>query len=308
MMHMYVHSKRRSFQSVLFELLLKLLNRKKSFASVENTRKFVEQRGLENVLPYSIGKVKLISTVVENSCEGMQVFTLNDQQTRDQRVLLYLHGGAHVNQPLHFHWRLMDTLAQSLQAKVVAPIYPKVPKYTYKDTYPKLVQLYKELVATTDDPMQITVIGDSAGGNLSLGLARLLPSHNLPQPKEIILLSGNVDMVLDHPEIPQYERKDPMLAAAGYDVIRRIWADDKKLDDPLISPLYGDFHGFARITQFIGTHEALYPDAIRFAKRLDEQGAKQQTFVYPKMNHAFVLFPIPEAVDAQSKIIATILE
>ncbi len=33
-MNVHVHNKRRSIQSVFFEMLLKLLNRKKNFASV----------------------------------------------------------------------------------------------------------------------------------------------------------------------------------------------------------------------------------------------------------------------------------
>lgn len=183
-----------------------------------------------------------------------------------------------------------------------------MPKYNYQHTYPRLINLYKEILTSVEDPKQITIIGDSAGGNISLALAHYFKSQDIPQPKNIILISGNVDMVLDNPEIPAYERKDPMLAAEGFDVIRRMWAADKNLEDPIISPIYGDFHGLAKITQFIGTHEALYPDAIKFAKMLNDQGIEQQTFVYPKMNHAFVLLPIPEANDAYHKIIEIISE
>jgi len=307
-MNIYVHDKRRSFKSVLFEQFLKLLNIKKMFKSTENMKKALEEKAVENSKPYTIGKVKLKSSIVENTFEDMQVFTLNDQSSSKQKVILYLHGGAYMNQPLSFHWKFMDKIAQALNAKITAPIYPKLPHYNYQHTYPKLINLYKTIIASVEEPQQITIMGDSAGGNLSLGLAQYLKRQNIPQPKEIILLSGNVDMVLDHPDIPKYERVDPMLASAGFDVVRRIWAVDKTLDDPIISPIYGDFHGIARITQFIGTHEALYPDAIRFAKKLHDQGIEQQTFVYPKMNHVFVLFPIPEADDAHQKIIHIITD
>lgn len=307
-MNIYVHDKRRSFKSVLFEQFIKLLNVKKMFKSTENMKKALEQKTVENSKPYTIGKVKFKSSIVESYFEGMQVFTLNNQSSSKQKVILYLHGGAHMNQPLSFHWKFMDQIAQELNAKIIAPIYPKLPHYNYQHTYPKLINLYKTIIASVEEPQQITIMGDSAGGNLSLGLAQYLKRQNIPQPKEIILLSGNVDMVFDHPDIPKYERVDPMLALAGFDVVRHMWAADKTLDDPIISPIYGDFHGIARITQFIGTHEALYPDAIRFAEKLNDQGVEQQTFVYPKMNHVFVLFPIPEAYDAYQKIIHIITD
>lgn len=242
-MIVYVHDKRRSIRSVLFEMLLILLNRKKNFSSVENMTRFLEQKGVENTKPYCINKVKFKSTISESSFEEMQVFTLNDQSSTKQNVILYIHGGAHINQPLSLHWKFMDKMAQALHAKVIAPIYPKVPKYNYQHTYPRLINLYKEIVASVEAPQQITLIGDSAGGNISPALAHYLKSQDIPQPKDIILLSGNVDMVLDHPDIPAYVRKDPMLAVEGFDVVRRLWAADKSLDDPIISPIYGDFMG-----------------------------------------------------------------
>lgn len=165
-----------------------------------------------------------------------------------------------------------------------------------------MLNFYKEILKTVESSNQLTIIGDSAGGNIALGLVQLLKQNHLPQPQDIILLSACVDMSLENPQILEYEEKDPMLASAGMEVITKIWAADKDLKDPLISPIYGDFQGLGKITHFIGTHESLYPDAIKFDEQLTEQGIDITTFVYPQMNHVFVVMPIPEALDAQQKI------
>ena len=294
----------RSEESVQFEKWLISQSNKKSFSSIENTKRFVKQRGTENIQPYVIGgDVEFSSDVKEEAFEGIQVFALNDQNSLKQKVIFYIHGGAWTNQPLNLHWLFMDKMAQSLNAKIIAPIYPKVPHFNYKDTYPKILNLYKEILGTIESSNQLTIMGDSAGGNITLGLAHLLKMNHLPQPKDIILLSACVDMGLENPLIPEYEEKDPMLASEGMEVITKIWAADKNLNDPLISPIYGDFKGLGKITHFIGTHESLYPDAIKFDEKLIEQGIEINTFVYPKMNHVFVVMPIPEAKDAQQKII-----
>jgi len=294
----------RSEESVQFEKLLFSQSNKISFSSIENTEQFIKQRGIENIQPYVIGDdVKFLSDSKEQVFEGMQVFTLNDQKFLNQKVILYIHGGAWTNQPLNLHWMLMDKIAQLLNAKIIAPIYPKVPHFSYKDTYPKILNLYKEILGTVEGFHQLTIIGDSAGGNIALGLVQLLKKNDLPQPKDIILLSACVDMGLENPLLPEYEEKDPMLASVGMEVITKIWAAGKHLKDPLISPIYGDFKGLGKITHFIGTHESLYPDAIKFDEQLTEQGIDITTFVYPKMNHVFVAMPIPEAIDAQQKII-----
>jgi len=294
----------RSVESVQFEKLLFSQSNKKSFSSIENAQQFIKQRGTENIHPYVIGEdVNLLSDLKEQTFEDMQVFILNDQKSSSQMVILYIHGGAWTNQPLNLHWLFMDKMAQALNAKVIAPIYPKVPHFSYQDTYPKMLSLYKEILASIESSNQFTIIGDSAGGNIALGLIQLLKRDGLPQPQDIILLSACVDMSLENPLIQEYEENDPMLASEGMEVITKIWAADKALKDPIISPIYGDFQGVGKITHFIGSHESLYPDAIQFDEKLTEQGVAINTFVYPKMNHVFVVMPIPEAVDAQQKII-----
>ncbi|MEC2039193.1 alpha/beta hydrolase [Bacillus altitudinis] len=297
----------RSKESIQFETLFASQSNKESFSSIEQTKKFLKQKGIENTQPYAIGDdVKLISEVQEQTFEGMQVFTLNEQASQNQKTILYLHGGAWTNQPLNVHWWFMDKMAQSLGAKVVAPIYPKVPHYSNQDTYPKMLNLYKDLLKTAGSANQLTIMGDSAGGNISLGLAHLLKKEDLPQPKDIVLLSACVDMSMSNPLIFEYAKKDPILGHEGMEVITKMWAADQSLTDPLISPIYGDFKGLGKITHFIGTHDMLYPDAIKLDEKLSEQGMDIKTFVYPEMLHVFVVMPIPEAADALKKIIQVI--
>ncbi|MBY0012091.1 alpha/beta hydrolase fold domain-containing protein [Paenibacillus typhae] len=295
-------NKRRSVRSFIFEKYIRLLGVKKMFSTVENTRKFVKREASENTRPYEIGKINVSSGVKEQRFEGMQVFTINDRNSAAQKVILYIHGGAWTKQPLPFHWRFMDKLARTLDAKIIAPLYPKVPHYSYKDAYPKLLNLYKEILGTIEGPEQLTLMGDSSGGNISLALAQLLKQEQLPQPKDIILLSAAVDLVFDNPLIPEYEQVDPMLSSGGMGVIINSWAGDQQLTAPIISPINSDFRGLARITHFVGTHEGLYPDALKLDEKLTSQGFAIETFVYPKMNHVFVIMPLPEAADALQKI------
>ncbi|MBG9453811.1 esterase [Lysinibacillus sphaericus] len=306
-MSVTIYNEERSEESIQFEKWIIAESNKESFSSIANTEQFVKERGTENTKPYVIGEdVTFLSEVKEHVFEGMQVFTLNDEKSLKQKAILYLHGGAWTEQPLSFHWLFLDKMAQSLNAKIIVPIYPKVPHFNYKDAYPKILNLYKEMLATAENSNQFTIMGDSAGGNIALGLAHLLKMNNLPQPKDIILLSASVDLTFENPLIAEYEEIDPMLASEGMVVITKLWAADKDLKDPLISPINLDFKGLGKITHFIGTHECLYPDAIRLDEEITEQGIELNTFVYPKMNHVFVVMPIPEALDAQQKIITII--
>ena len=302
-MAVFIYKKKRSVQSIVVEKILLFRGTKKTYSTTENTEKLIRLRRSENIKPYAIEKVTFSSDIKEEMFEDMQVFTLNDRHSAKQKVVFYLHGGAWVKQPLTYHWMFMDKLARTLDVKIIAPLYPKGPNFTHKQTYPKVLNLYKHTLGSVENPDQITIMGDSAGGTIALALAQLLKKELLPQPKELILLSACVDMTFSNPRIPKYEKRDPMLARAGMHVITEGWADGVNLEDPLLSPINGDMSGLAKISHFIGTHESLYPDAILFDEKLAQCKIQIDTFVYPKMNHVFVVMPVPEAQHAQEKII-----
>lgn len=306
-MSVHIYRRKRSLNSYIIEkYLLPLRGTKKAYSTPENAHQFLTQQGTENTIPYIIDKVNFSSDISERQVEGMQVFKLNDRKSPKQKVIIYLHGGGWTSQPERYHWIFMNKLVQETNAKIIAPVYPKTPNFNYKHTYPKLLNLYKEILETVDAPEQLTLMGDSAGGNICLGLAHLFKEHDLPQPKDIILLAACVDMHFDNHLIPLYEEKDPMIASGGMDVITSAWAGDKELHDPLMSPIYGNAEGFGKISHFIGTHDILYPDAVKFDEKLTKQGLPIDTFVFPRMNHVFVIMPIPEANAARLKIIEII--
>lgn len=302
-----IYEKRRSLKSYLFEKYLSYTSKtKENLSSREKTKKMVDLQAEKNKKDYKLPEMKFNTEVEENIYQNMQVFSLNNKNSKKQKVILYLHGGTFIKQPLKAHWQFMDLLAQNLDAKVIAPLYPKAPANNYKNTYPRLLNLFQDILKSTKESQQLTIMGDSAGGNIALVLAICLKRAEISQPKDIILLSPLVDMVLDNPVIFDYERRDPMLAAKGFDVIREIWSDDKDLTDPIISPLYDDLKNLGKISIFTGTHEALFPDNMKLDQKLKKQGVAHNTYVYPKMNHVFVLMPIPEAQDAHKKIMKII--
>ncbi|MGT2925790.1 alpha/beta hydrolase fold domain-containing protein [Streptococcus cuniculipharyngis] len=245
--------------------------------------------------------------VTETSVDGMQTFVWNDKKDKNQKAILYIHGGGYLNQPTSYHFETVAALAKQLDAKVVFPIYPKVPRYSYKDAFPKMLTLYKEILENTSAD-KLTVMGDSAGGGFSLGLALALKDENLPQPKDIILLSPWVDVKTDNPDIADYEAKDPMLSAWGLNQQGAIWAGGaSEMDNPYVSPIKGDLTGLGKISIFVGTHEIFLPDNEKLSQKLTSLGIDHNYTVADKMNHVYAIYPIPEAKKAQAEIV-TIIE
>lgn len=300
----------RSVQSRVLEEVLRLTS--KTTPCTEETEKrcdaFIESRREVNAQPYKSPARLLRREVEEMDVEGMQVFRWGGRGGKNQKAILYLHGGAYMNQPNALHFKMVDRFAREANAEVYFPIYPKIPAHTYKDAYPRLLALYRK-ICEDHRPDRVALMGDSSGGGLALGLAYYLDRLHRPQPGRLILFSPWLDVRTDYPEIDKVSRLDPTLSAWRVRKMGLAWAGSQEdLTNPYVSPLFGQPENVARISIFTGTHDILYPDIRRFDKLLDAKGVAHDTFVFEKMDHVFVAFPLPEARAAQDRVIGLLRE
>lgn len=287
---------RRSFSSYLLERLLFLFFKPLTY-SKDEPAKFEQgfnKMAKGNDIPIANPKKYIKVDVQEKDVDGMQVFVWNEKKDTNQKVIFFTHGGAYVLQPTKMHFTLVHKIAQAIDAKVVFPIYPKTPKHQYRETYEKLEKLYRRILEENTNPNSIILMGDSAGGGLSLGFAIYLKELSLPQPKEIVLFSPWVDIATDNPEIALVEPFDPILKQSGIHEVAKFWAGED-LKQPLVSPLFGDLSGLGRISIYIGTHDILYPDNRLLHEKLLKEGIDHRYIERKKMNHVYVGLPIKEA-------------
>lgn len=293
----YVYTKvkaKRSYPSFLFETMFKLSGMKKSFSSIE-----AAQASLENTKESTKGEYKGTNYNFKNdvnvyNIDDSSVYVVNSQENRRQQVILYVHGGAWYQDPLKHHFEFIDLLASTMNAKVIMPIYPKVPHAYYQQTFDLLNKIYKQIISTVESAHQITIMGDSAGGQISLSFAQYLSEEQLTQPSNIVLISPVLDATFSNPEAPIYEKVDPMLGIEGSKYFTELWANELPLTDWRVSPINGDFENLGHITIVIGTKETIYPDSLKLSKILNSKNIKHEFIPGYNLFHIFPIFPIPE--------------
>ncbi len=292
----------RSATSKAFEIALAFLD-KGHWADEEKYAAFMELKCTENLEPYVLPeRLKAKYHISHENFDGMDCYILTGGDDPGRRQIIYLHGGAYINQPQIFHWAFLDRLSKTMDVTITVPIYPKAPHHTYRDSFAKVLPLYESLLADTQ-PEDITLMGDSSGGGFALALAQVLLEKELPQPGNIILISPWLDITMTNPEIPAFEKKDPMLAAYGLAEVGKVYAGDTDPGHYMLSPINGPVVGLAPVTLFMGTHDLLCPDARLFRDLAAAQGVTINYYEYPLMNHCFVIIPMPESADAMRKII-----
>jgi monoterpene epsilon-lactone hydrolase len=235
---------------------------------------------------------------------GFPCHTVAPRGRRAERAAVYLHGGAYISEISPQHWALISQLADA-GVRVEVPSYGLAPQYTYRDAYPFLTAVYRQLLADVD-ASAVTLVGDSAGGGLALGFAQTLLGTDLPQPRQIVLISPWLDLTLSHPDLPAVELRDPWLSSVGLAEAARSWAGGDDPTDPRLSPGNGPLAGLAPVDVYVGTREICLPDVLQLQDRGATEDVKLQVTVCEGAVHVYPLVPVPEGRTAAREIVASI--
>lgn len=282
----------------------KLKNVKKSSEVIDE---YFHQQALKNDQRVESPQPFIKKRVKEEIVNGMQVFVWNDHNDPNQGVIMYLHGGSYIHQPSNLHYKAVEDVAKRTDAKAVFPVYPKAPKYTYKDAFPKIEKVYSRILDNVASPELVTLSGDSAGGGMALALAIRLKELEWPQPKDIMLLSPWLNIATQHPEIENIYEKDPILSVTLTREIAEKWADGiQNFHDPLVSPMYADIRDLGYISIFIGTYDILQPSVQLFHEMLLNLGIEHNYIEKKKMVHDYSGLPIPEGKKARRQMASII--
>lgn len=299
-----VRYEKRSVKSKLVENAIKFSGYKKRARIEENIEEKITKRKEEGNKPYNLPLFPYKQSIEKYLYKEMEYFIINDAPENDNYIF-YLHGGAYFSDPLIFHFQFLDELSKKTNSTIIMPLYPKSAFSNYKDSINLVYEFYNEVFSNIFSE-KITIMGDSSGGGFALVIAQLLNENKKDCPKNVILLSPWLDLTLKNPEIENYEESDPQLSVESLLRMGDLWAGGSSKDDKLLSPINGSFKNIGKITIFIGTHEIFLPDARKFKEICKKQHVKINYYEYEKMNHVFILQPIPEAKKALKKIISVI--
>lgn len=239
-----------------------------------------------------------------------------------RRRLLYVHGGAfEAGSPLS-HRSLTTRIAQATGMPVLAVDYRLQPEHDRQDALDDVDAAWALLCARGPDgpaPLHTAhLMGDSAGGNLALGLAQRLRDGGARQPDAVAVFAPLTDSTFASPSWHDNLATDPFLGP-GFrrllDVPRSLlvlglWAATRiRPDDPRVSPALGDLHDLPPTLVQVSDDEMLRDDGIRYARAARAAGSPVQLQVWPRLVHVWQAFAdLPEAAEALDEALAFLAE
>jgi monoterpene epsilon-lactone hydrolase len=226
-------------------------------------------------------------------------------------VVLYLHGGGYSFYPKSSYDNLTALIALSVNAKTFALDYRLSPEFPFPAQLIDATECYRWLLSNGVDPSHIVILGDSAGGNLTLALLLSLRDSKLPLPALAICLSPATSF-----EATALVISEELSESAGLDWIEyRMalrWADwycsPEQRRNPLVSPLNADLRGLCPIYIQAGGAEILLPSIQAFVDHAKDQQADVTLEIWPDMNHDFQMFghEVPQSAEALKRIGAVV--
>lgn len=243
------------------------------------------------------------SEINQHRIDGHKIYEIEPKQGAGQHHIFYLHGGGYAFNIVFVHWAMIKKLIKATGASATVPLYPLAPEHDWSQSYPVVMQAY-ERAADKYGAENITIMGDSAGGGYSLGLAQMLRDQGKPMPGKIILLSPWLDATGSDPLQQELEKHDVLLSVQGAQTAGQFWAGEG--NDPAtfpVSPLFAAIDKLPPIALFSGSHDVLYADALRLKEKADAQEIDIALHVGEEMQHVWMLLPIREAKLAQAQII-----
>ena len=223
------------------------------------------------------------------------------------KLLLHVHGGCYVLYPGESGTSEAILMAGLGHFRVISVDYRMPPEGYFPAALDDAMTVYKEALKT-HDAKDIAVFGTSAGGALVLEMMLQAKKMGLPMPGAIAPGTPMADVTKTGDTFYTNEMVDNVLVSrdGSCDAATVVYAHGHDLKDPLLSPVYGDMHGFPPAILTTGTRDLLLSNTVRVHRKLREAGIDAQLEVFEGMSHAQYQFDdrAPETREAFGEITA----
>jgi acetyl esterase/lipase len=234
-----------------------------------------------------LGDISKDTKVEKINIDGIQAEWLIPSGADDKKVILYLHGGGYVTGSIEDHRMMCGLLANAAGAKVLIPEYRLAPENPFPAAVDDAVKVYEWLLAQGLPSADIIIAGDSAGGGLSVATVLALKDKSASLPTAVLCLSPWADLTLKGRSHTTKAKADAVLRRDVLHEWALCYTDESNLTNPLVSPVYGDFHGFPPLLIQVGSEEILLDDSLMLAEKAKADGVDVTLKIWDGMWHVW---------------------
>jgi acetyl esterase/lipase len=233
---------------------------------------------------------RLRVTIEKTVIDGVRVFRVTPESVpleNRNRLLLHLHGGCYVLNGGEAGLPEAILMAAFGRFNVISVDYRMPPEAYFPAALDDAMTVWRATLKMVD-AKNAAVFGTSAGGALTLALILRAKEEGVSLPAAIAVGTPMADTTKVGDTFHTHHMLDNVLVSRdGFcDAGARVYANGHDLRDPLLSPVYGDMHGFPPAILTSGTRDLLLSNTVRVHRKLRQAGVEAFLQVFEGQSHA----------------------
>ena len=207
---------------------------------------------------------------------------------RSDQAILHLHGGWFNFGSARAYRHLVGHIAARVGARAFIPDYRLAPEHPFPAATDDVLACYRGLAGS--GARRIALTGDSAGGNLALGLASRVSGEAISTNMTLVgiaVLSPVTDLTLSGATYDTRAEADPFFTRPQVTDLVHSYLGSADAKHPLASPLHSQLAGMPPVRIHVGDDEVLLDDSLRYAERAVAAGVDARADVWMGMPHGF---------------------
>ncbi|WP_159520640.1 alpha/beta hydrolase [Sunxiuqinia indica] len=222
----------------------------------------------------------------------------------ENKLIFYVHGGGYVSGSCNDHRALVSKIALNSGITTLLYEYGLAPENPFPAALDDSLNVYKAVLEKGYKAENILMMGESAGGGLSLALLLKLRDNGIPLPSAAVAISPWTDLSCSS-ETYLTKNKVSLAPLNSWNVFSHYYVAKSDVRNPYISPLFGDLKGLPPLFINSGNSDELFDDGKKFAQKAKQAGVdvffregEGMVHCYPMMAPFF-----PEATEAMNEIV-----
>ncbi|WP_297776120.1 alpha/beta hydrolase [Blautia sp.] len=213
-------------------------------------------------------------------------------------VILYIHGGGFVTESVESYNRVCWNLAKHTRRVVVSIDYPLAPEYRFptqiEDCYAVAKAVFTDRSILNTVPEAITIMGDSAGGNIAAAVSLMARDRGEFLPLRQILIypcvNNNYEENNGFPSVME-NGEDYLLTRQNMkDYLEYYESSPEDRENPYFAPLLAEnLEGLPKTLVITAELDPLRDEGEEFARRLSQAGNEVEHHRIEQAIHGFFL-------------------
>lgn len=251
---------------------------------------------LKSISPTKVFHKTLDAKVYNDGYEiPIRAFLPREKEIEDKQILLFFHGGGWATESIDTYARACNLLAYETNCVVVAVEYRLAPEHKYpiplEDCYAVAKALFTGELVPELDPEVITIIGDSAGGNMAAAVSLMARDRGEFCPRRQILIYPATCLEYENPPFRSvYENGSDYILTMGKmkDYVNLYLNNEEERKEKYVSPLHEtDFSNQPRTMIITAEFDPLRDEGEAYGKRLLNAGNEVEVYRLNDAIHGF---------------------